>query len=499
MNKMLVSYLSLVLILASCSSNLETTTPSPNSSLMDIPWEDRSPFRNGLIESQQSILDELEGASVYHIELTIPEDLVHITGREKVRYTNTEAVPLQEVELRLFPNLLGGRMDVSNVRIDDKTISPKYDLQNSLLILPFTTPLEPGQSSLLEMDFTVEVPQSVEQGYGLLSYTDNVLALAHAYPMVSVYDDEGWNAEILRSYGDITYTDVSFYLVKITAPNNLTLVPTGTEISRSEGGQTQVLTVANGPARDFYLAASANYREVTQVSGEVTLRSYAVEGEMEGAQAALRAAAQSLEDFDKRYGPYPYTELEIAATATNAAGIEYPGVIVIASNLYREFVKSSNSSPNTVLEAVVSHEVGHQWFYNLVGNDQLDDPWIDEAFAQLASLHYFREEYGPAGWNGLQQSLEDRWERVNHARIPVGLPVAAYTQTEYGAIVYGRGPLFLVALQKEMGDDNFDEFVKDYVTQLSWGIATSEFMQELAEQHCACDLDAIFAEWVYPK
>jgi aminopeptidase N len=348
------------------------------------------------------------------------------------------------------------------------------------------------------MDFAVEVPQSVEQGYGLLTFTDNVLALAHTYPMVSVYDDEAWNAEIPRGYGDVTYADISFYIVKITAPKDLTLVPTGIEISHSTAGQTQVLTIANGPARDFYLVASANYQMVTETLGDVTIRSYAVEEELAGAQAALKAAAQSLEDFDKRYGSYPYTELDIVATPTNAAGIEYPGLVVMASNLYRELTKSSNNSAQIVIEAVVSHEVGHQWFYNLVGNDQLDDPWLDEAFAQLASLHYFQDEYGPNGGDGFQRSLEDRWERVEHAKIPIGLPVDAYTQKEYGAIVYGRGPLFLVALQNEMGDANFDEFVRDYVAQLSWGIATPEFMQALAEGHCACDLDTIFMEWVYP-
>jgi aminopeptidase N len=145
----------------------------------------------------------------------------------------------------------------------------------------------------------------------------------------------------------------------------------------------------------------------------------------------------------------------------------------------------------------VAHEVGHQWFYNLVGDDQLDDPWLDEAFAQFATLQYFRDEYGTAGEEELRNSLEARWARVEHAEIPIGLPVASYTEKEYGAIVYGRGPLFLVELRREMGDSVFDEFLKDYVKQLSWGIATPEFMQTLAEKHCNCNLEGLFQEWVY--
>ena len=68
----------------------------------------------------------------------------------------------------------------------------------------------------------------------------------------------------------------------------------------------------------------------------------------------------------------------------------------------------------------------------------------------------------------------------------------------YGAIVYGRGPLFFVALREKMGTESFDAFIKEYTETLSWGIATPEFLQSLAEARCACDLDELFDEWVYP-
>ena len=64
------------------------------------------------------------------------------------------------------------------------------------------------------MDFAVTVPQSVELNYGVLAYFEDVLTLAHAYPMIAVYDDEGWNAEIPPQSGDVTYADASFFLVK---------------------------------------------------------------------------------------------------------------------------------------------------------------------------------------------------------------------------------------------------------------------------------------------
>ena len=79
------------------------------------------------------------------------------------------------------------------------------------------------------------------------------------------------------------------------------------------------------------------------------------------------------------------------------------------------------------------------------------------------------------------------------------MPVAKYTDGSYGAIVYGRGPLFFEALQEKMGKDAFDAFLRDYVQANQWGIATTEGLRALAEQRCGCDLGSLFSKWVYSK
>jgi aminopeptidase N len=348
------------------------------------------------------------------------------------------------------------------------------------------------------MSFTVTVPQSIEMNYGVLAYFEDVLALAHAYPVIAVYDDEGWNAEIPPQSGDVTYAEASFFLVKVRAPKNVTLVTSGQRLSSGEEGQSQTLSVASGPARDFYLVASPQYEEVSQTFGEITIHSYAPKDLKKGAQFALEVAARALEDFSTRYAPFPYAEFDIVATPTLALGIEYPGMIAITSRIY-DVDQTYRGTPGDVyMEATVAHETGHQWFYNLVGDDQLDDPWLDESLTQFITLQYYADEYGPEGEQGFQDSLEGRWESVGQEEIPIGLPVAAYSDLEYSAIVYGRGPLFFVALREEMGTEAFDAFLKEYTETLSWGVATPEILQSLAEKHCSCDLDAIFKEWVYP-
>lgn len=496
MKRPLASFLTLSLLLLSCNFLQPTPAPPPSTpgpDPMQTPWDDRTLFKSGLVASAQSALDELEGASVYRIEFTIADNLYRITGTEEVRYTNTEDAALNEIHFRLFPNILGGEMTVSNLSVDGQPAAPQFGLENSLMIVPLPAPLEVDRSVVLKMDYVVAVPQAVELNYGVLAYYDDVLALAHAYPMIAVYDDEGWNAELPPQDGDVTYADAAFYIVRIRAPKDLTLVASGREISRGEAGQDQVLTVANGPARDFYLAASPKYEKISQTFGEVTVNSYAPGKLRDGAQFALEVAAGAIDAFDKRYAPYPYTEFDIVSTPTLALGIEYPGMTAIASRIY-----DVNRDSRMYVEATVAHEVGHQWFYNLVGGDQLDDPWLDESLTQFVTLQYFADEYGKVGEDEFRASLEGRWARVNNEKIPIGLPVSAYQGAEYSAIVYGRGALFFLALREEMGTDSFDAFLREYTESLSWGIATPEYLQSLAEQECACELDALFEEWVFP-
>ena len=136
-------------------------------------------------------------------------------------------------------------------------------------------------------------------------------------------------------------------------------------------------------------------------------------------------------------------------------------MIAITSRIYNLDEDYRGTPASLYLESTVAHEVGHQWFYNLVGGDQLDDPWLDESLTQFATLQYYTDEYGSGGEQGFRNSLESRWDAVERADIPIGLPVRAYSGQEYGAIVYGRGPLFFVALRNRMGTEAFDAFLKD--------------------------------------
>jgi aminopeptidase N len=202
--------------------------------------------------------------------------------------------------------------------------------------------------------------------------------------------------------------------------------------------------------------------------------------------------------YSDHYAPFPYTEFDIVSTPTLALGIEYPGMVAITSRIYDVDGEYRGAPTSIYMESTVAHEVGHQWFYGLIGDDQLDDPWLDESLTQFVTFQYYEDEQGSQGAEAFRRSLEGRWDSIGRAHIPVGLPVAGYKDGEYSAIVYGRGPLFFIALRQKMGIEKFNAFLKEYAETLSWGIATPEVLQALAEKHCGCELDDMFAEWVYP-
>ncbi|MFN2223774.1 MAG: alpha/beta fold hydrolase [Candidatus Promineifilaceae bacterium] len=469
---------------------------SQAAGLFDIDWDDRSPYRLGLISAEAGVLDQLPGASVYHIDMSIAADLQSVSARQAVRYTNQEDVPLAEVYFHLFPNLLGGNIDVSAVTVGGQPAAAKTKMQDSILHVPLSEPLAPGESAVIGMDYQVVIPTEGGSNYGVFATIDGVLALAHFYPMIAVYDDEGWNIELPPPNADVTYGDSSFFLVQITAPEEQVLVTSGSQVAHSTDAGQQVLFVAAGPVRDFYLASSDRYTVISQQVGETKVNSYGFPEFNTQNKQALAYSVGALESLGARLGAYPFTEFDVAPTPNLALGVEYPGATVIRAELYDPEVQFNNTPANALMEGTVAHEVGHQWFYSVVGNDQLDEPWVDEALVQYVTYLYFLDTYGPQGAEGFRQSFVNRWQRVNMADIPVGMPAGNYDGTEYGAIVYGRGPLFFLALAEEMGQASFDTFLRDYYQQHKWGIASGADLKAQAEEQCDCDLSALFAEWV---
>ncbi|HEX7540745.1 MAG TPA: M1 family aminopeptidase, partial [Anaerolineales bacterium] len=306
---------------------------------------------------------------------------------------------------------------------------------------------------------------------------------------ILVYNEQGWNNQTPDLDGDPLFSDTSLYLVSVNAPANLVLVASGTEFYRSEAAGRQQVLYADGPARDFYLAASSSFVKQSETVGELTVNSYAPANLLGFAGSALKIAEAAIADFSRRYAPYPYTEFDIVPIITSAGGVEFPGLTSLSKDVYNE---------SDFLEVVVTHEVGHQWFYNMVGNATQRQPWLDESLAEFVTWQYFLDQHGTQGAQSYRDEMQYTWDTLQDEKIPIGLPVSAYSNEGYVAIVYGRGPFFLLALRERMGQETFDRFMSAYTQHYEWTIATSEGFKSVAEQTCTCDLTPLFDEWVNP-
>ena len=495
-----------MLSLAACQTAVPTSTSEPPqevSDIFDTPWGERELFRANLVPAEQGILDELPGATEYHIEFTIPENFDMIRGHEEVLFTNQEDTPLDAVYFRLYPNVTGGRAIISNVTVDGDEVETRLEEVDTSLHVQLAEPLEPNASVVVDLDFEVEIPREMGEYYGLFGFFEDVLVLDTFYPMIPVYDDEGWNAAFPQMNGDLTYNDAAFYLVQVHSPADLVVVASGVRLQRSVAGDTQTLTFANGPARDFYLAASERFTVISEKVGDTTINSYAFPEWEENSKVVLQTSVSALRSFNSRFGSYTYSEMDLMSTPMLALGIEYPGAMGIALMMYDPDEILGGLPSRVYLESVVAHEIAHQWFYNMVGNDQADEPWLDEALAQYATGLYYQDTYDSSAAESYRSSWYAGWDRVDGADIPIGLPAGEYgvsedDVSEHSPIVYGRGPIFISELADTMGMDVFDDFIKTYAQEYKWDIGTGEIFQRLAEEKCDCDLSSLFEAWVYP-
>jgi aminopeptidase N len=275
----------------------------------------------------------------------------------------------------------------------------------------------------------------------------------------------------------------------------MVLVASGVETGSEVRNDRQVTTFIAGPQRDFYIAASPRFVSESLNVGGTLVSSYFPEEYREMGLLVLNTAVQALIIFSEELGVYPYAELDLVSTPMQAGGMEYSDAAALALYLYETNATVSGMPGSVFLESATAHEVAHQWFFNQVMNDQIDEPWLDEGFAQYATYLYYLGNCGETEAESYRQSWQDRWSHANFEEIPIGLPAASYEPRHYSPIIYGRAPIFIGELEEVMGSEAFFEFLRRYIETFRWQVVNSQDFLSLAEQICGCELDALFDKY----
>ena len=516
MLKYLAFFLLLLATIAACSAN-DSATPTgsgltyvtvtpipPTPSPTPVFTRDLSPFYPTLKPGFQTELDAQAalGITRYQIaaqllpaSLTPPAD-PRLQGTMQVQYTNRETVLLNQIYLRLFPNTVGygGAMNVSRVIIAGQAVQTTLLANNSALFVPLPRALEPGQTVELSLDYDLQLPTSTGPGSGLLGYDQTILSLAGFYPTIPVFDQQGWHLEEAPHFVDAVYTDVALYEVSLTLPANLVAVTSGSIVQTTpnpDGSQT--VRALGGPMRDFFIALSPNYQTLSREQGGTLINSTFLSGYQAQGEAVLEIGINALATFESLFGPYPYREFDLVAVPVplTLGGVEYPGLIAMAARYY--------SQDDTFLEFVTVHEVAHQWWYGLVGNDQVTHPWLDEALTQYSVIHYYEAVYGPQRRAEIIAEMFSPfyWQLQNTGgNRPVYGPAAGFDELLYYPVVYGKGPLFFEAVRNRLGDEGYLAALRYYAQTYRYGLATPRDLLQAFEQVGGQSVEDLYQEWI---
>ncbi|CAG0937231.1 Aminopeptidase N [Thermoflexales bacterium] len=469
--------------------------PTPTSIPRSLPtpigdWSDLTPYRAAMRPEFAADIDQFAEATQYLIDLTIAPDLASYTAMQQVHFVNQQATPLDKIYFRLFPNArtYGGQLPINELRVNNAPVDPRLEVDDTALRIDLNPPLKPQEAIDFTISYAAQVPTTLnDAGYNLFGVYSHTLSLANFYPLIPAHDEQGWHIEPAPQYGDAGYSETALYQVNIQTPADQVVATSGV-CEAADDGTTKTWHCVSGPMRDFMLAMSADYQVESRDIGDVKVNSYFWESDEAGGRQILQTGASALTSFEKRVGAYPFTEMDLLETPTTAGGCEYPGLMVFAADFY---------SDETIFAA---HEVAHQWWYSLVGNDQVNEPWLDEALATFSTYLWMLDENGEETFQNVISAYQSRYDQTKGTADDkrVDLPTAGYASAQqYSRNVYLKGMLFFNALYEKMGDKKFNQFLQAYFKANRYGIAhPADLLKALETQIDRQTLTTLLKEWI---
>ncbi len=416
-----------------------------------------------------------------------------LSATQTVVYTNRTATTLTTIGMRLYANLtdVGGRTTVTNVRVNGTVATPTYGPQRFFLSIPLATPLEAGKSVSLSMGFTTTAPTNTDTNlFGTMVSDGTTLSMPYAYPMVAFLRGGVWDTAIPDSKGDIVTNEISLYDVRLTGPlTGYTFVSTGTTTATTKTRNTQTVQIYSGLQRDFAFALTKLTKKSQTVSG-TTINVYGPSTRVAVTNAALAAAVAALPIFNSRIGQYPYNELDIiSVNAGDFWGIEFPGFVLIEQDQY-------TNNPN--FEHLIVHEVGHQWFYNVIGNDVQRDAFVDEGLTNYTELLYSQARNRPTAAAETLAYWRDDLAALRAAGndAVVDQPMSAMTDDQYTTLSYSKAALYIHAVRSRIGESAFSAALKGYYTANKYRIVDGTAFRSAAEAACTCSLTTLYRTWI---
>jgi len=402
----------------------------------------------------------------YDMQATLSFGQAAMDVVQKTTFRNNTGVELPDLVFQVTPAYFDG-FALDGARVDGQEVAAVLD--GTVLTLILNSQLASGASIEVELRYRV----TVSTGGGRFGRGGGILAMGNWFPILSVYQD-GWDRHQYVDVGDAFFTEVADFDVTVTSDVPVKIAASGP----STGQQGSSQSFHGEGLRDFALAISDRYQLRTMDVDGVNLLAYGPNASR--LDVYLAEAARTMRWYSANLSPYPYptfTVAEVYASPTLSTAQEYPGLIMVYPAL-----GSDGGGTGSYSEYMVGHEMAHQWFYSIVGDDQIRDPWLDEAMASYVDLLSYREQapstfdfYMARNLSGYRARATAGGDR------PVNTTINDYPDDiPYFDIVYRKGAVFLDKLQETMGNDQFLGLLRDYVKLYADKVATPRSFLDMA-------------------
>jgi hypothetical protein len=368
-----------------------------------------------------------------------------VTGTERIVFTPD--LPISEVVLRLWaaaprPARAGGRIDIRSTKVDGRAVASR---RTAPTVLRMPARVAAGRAVTIEVAFALTLPTGINDRFG---HRGTTAWFGSGLPLLAWEHGRGWAVEPATSaFAEASTSEaMAVTSLKVRRSRGLEVLATGRKIEEDgttaefQAKSVRDIAVAVGPFRLTQLSNNAGVVDVGVAPG---LRDDPV--------ATAAELARAMRVHRARFGPFPFEGLAVAVLPDIRGGIEYPGVILMGTGQTRD--------------ATASHEVAHEWFYGLIGDDQARDPWLDESFATYAealdrgtAARYLSMTI-PSGGRGRTGQPMTFWET---------------RQSIYFRSVYIQGAAALLRARRAVGAAAFDSAIVCHVRRNAHRITTPD-------------------------
>lgn len=389
------------------------------------------------------------------------------TGHQSISFTNLSSTTLPEVYLRLWDNYHGTCPSNQPIQISNVTGGTLGALEVGCTAVKITlpTPLAQNQSGTVGFDVSIVVPAGSDRFGSDGAYN----FIGNAIPVLAVRDGAGWHLSPYTNNGESFYQLASNYSVTLDHPTSVLTPTTGTATDAPGTSGRTITTATATNVREFAWCAGPFVKTTTTTSTGVVFNTWRTSGISASTASSMQSTgASAMVGHASRFGAYPYGEIDLILHNNFwFGGMEYPGLVL------------SQASANPVI-----HELGHQWFYGIVGDDEYTTPWLDEGFTDYAT----DLQSGLTGTNCWNSVSFQTGENLTNA-----MSYWDAHSSRYSTVVYSYGKCALHDLRRVLGDSAMTTMMANYAAAHWFGISTVADFKVAAQAATATDLTSFWS------